>query len=71
MAGEVTWSPAAAMRRAALASGLGLLVLLAASFQWTPLTFVLSTMVGLPLVGLGALLFLRAVLRIVKSKGAF
>jgi hypothetical protein len=58
------------MRRAAVLSGLGLLVQLAGSFYWTPLTFVLSVVIGLPLVGLGALSFLRAVIRIMKEKGA-
>jgi hypothetical protein len=70
MAGEVT-TPASAMRRAAGVAGLGLLVQLAGSFYWTPLTFIVSAAVGLPLVGLGALLFLRAVIRIMKDKGAF
>ena len=59
------------MRQAAAAAGLGLLVQLGAAFHWTPITFVLSAALGLPLVGLGALLFLRTVFRIVKSKGAF
>jgi hypothetical protein len=67
----VSWSPKLAMRRAAAAAGLGLLVQLGAAFHWTPLTFVISAAVGLPLVGLGALLFLGAVFRIAKSKGAF
>ena len=63
-------APVVSMRRAAALSGLGLLVQLGASFYWTPLTFVLSAVIGLPLVGLGALLFLRAVVRIMKDKGA-
>lgn len=63
-------APIASMRRAAVLSGLGLLVQLAASFYWTPLTFILSAAIGLPLVGLGALVFLRAVVRIMKDKGA-
>jgi hypothetical protein len=71
MAGEMTWSPRTAMRRSAAAAGLGLLVQLGASLYWTPITFIIAAAVGLPLVGLGALLFLRAVYRIVKSKGAF
>jgi hypothetical protein len=58
------------MRRAAALSGLGLLVQLAGAFHWTPLTFVLSAAIGLPLVGLGALGFLRAVVRIMKDRGA-
>lgn len=67
----VSGSAKTAMRRAAVAAGLGLLVQLGAAFHWTPITFVISAAVGLPLVGLGALLFVAAVFRIVKSKGAF
>jgi hypothetical protein len=64
-------SPAArSIRRAAAVAALGLLVQLGASFYWTPLTFVASAAIGIPLVGLGALLFLRAVIRIMKDKGA-
>jgi hypothetical protein len=58
------------MRRAAVVAGAGLLVQIAASFYWTPLTFIASAAVGLPLVGVGGLLFLRAVFRIMKEKGA-
>ena len=58
------------MRVAAVVSALGLLVQLGASFHWTPLTFVVSAAIGVPLVGIGALLFLRAVIRIMKEKGA-
>jgi hypothetical protein len=58
------------MRVAAVVSALGLLVQLGASFHWTPLTFVASAAIGLPLVGVGALLFLRAVVRVMKEKGA-
>lgn len=67
----MTWSAKTAMRQAAATTGLGLLVQLGASFHWTPITFVISAAVGLPLVGVGALLFLRAVFRIVTGKGAF
>jgi TRAP-type C4-dicarboxylate transport system permease small subunit len=58
------------MRRAAVLAGLGLLVQLGAAFHWTPLTFIASAVVGLPLVGAGALLFLRAVVQILKGRGA-
>jgi len=58
------------MRRAAVVAGAGLLMQLAGSFYWTPLTFIASAAIGLPLVGVGALLFLRAVVRIMKEKGA-
>jgi hypothetical protein len=69
VAGQV--SPAVrSMRRAAAVAGVGLLVQLAGSFYWTPLTFIASAAVGLPLVGVGALMFLRAVVRIMKEKGA-
>jgi hypothetical protein len=67
----VSPSPTSSMKRAATAAALGLLVQLGASFYWTPLTFIVSAIVGLPLVCLGAFLFLRTVFRIVKSKGAF
>jgi tryptophan-rich sensory protein len=60
-----------AFRQATAVTGLGLLVQLASSFYWTPLTFVLSAAVGLPLVLAGTVLFLRTVLRLLKSKGAF
>lgn len=71
MAGQVSASaPARSMRRAAIVAGCGLVVQLAASFYWTPLTFILSAAVGLPLVAFGALMFLRAVIRIMKDKGA-
>jgi hypothetical protein len=69
MAGEVS-APVRAMRRAAVVAGVGLLVQLAASFYWTPLTFIASAAIGLPLVGVGALLFLKAVVRVMKEKGA-
>ena len=69
MAGEVS-EPVRSMRRAAVVAGLGLLVQLAASFYWTPLTFIASAAIGLPLVGVGALLFLKAVVRVMIEKGA-
>jgi hypothetical protein len=70
MASEMTDHAPPAMRRAAVVSGIGLGVQLAASLHWTPLTFILSAAVGLPLVLAGALMFLLAVLRIMKKKGA-
>jgi len=69
MNGEVS-APVRSMRRAAAVSAAGLLLQLAASFYWTPLTFIASAAIGLPLVGVGALMFLRAALRIMKEKGA-
>ena len=69
MASEVS-SHVRSLRRAAVVAGAGLLVQLAGSFYWTPLTFIASAAIGLPLVGIGALLFLRAVFRIMKERGA-
>ena len=63
-------APIRSMRRAAVVAGLGLLVQVAGSFYWTPLTFIASAAIGLPLVGIGALMFLRAVIRIMKERGA-
>ena len=69
MAGEMNVH-VRSMRRAAVVGGAGLVVQLAAAFYWTPLTFIASAAIGLPLVGVGALMFLRAALRIMKEKGA-
>ena len=69
MAGEMNVH-VRSMRRAAVVGGAGLIVQLAASFYWTPLTFIASAAIGLPLVGIGALLFLRAAFRIMKERGA-
>jgi len=68
MASEVN-TQVRSMRRAAVVAGAGLLVQLAGAFHWTPLTFIASAMVGLPLVGIGALMFLRAVFGIMKERG--
>ncbi|HEY5090332.1 MAG TPA: hypothetical protein VIK30_10185 [Polyangia bacterium] len=58
------------IRRAAIIGGLGLCVQLAAAFHWTPATFIISAVVGVPLVLLGGVLFLAAVWRNMKEKGA-
>ena len=58
------------IRRAAVLGGVGLLLQLAAAFHWTPLTFVVSAAVAVPLVLLGAFLFLHAVWRNLTDKGA-
>jgi hypothetical protein len=58
------------IRRAAAVAGLGLLVQLAAALHWTPATFILSAVVGVPLVLGGGVLFLVAVWRNMKNKGA-
>ena len=66
----MTWDASRAMRRAAIVAGAGLLAQLGAAFHWTPATFILSAVVGLPAVLLGGFLFLRAVLRVMREKGA-
>jgi hypothetical protein len=58
------------IRRAALFAGLGLCLQLAAAFHWTPATFILSAAIGAPLVLVGGGLFLAAVWRNMKDKGA-
>lgn len=58
------------IRRAAVVGGLGLAVQLGAAFHWTPASFVLSASVGIPLVLVGGLLFLRAVWSHMRDKGA-
>jgi len=58
------------VRRAAIVGGLGLTVQLAAAFHWTPMTFILSATLGPPLVLLGGVLFLSAVWRHMRDKGA-
>jgi hypothetical protein len=58
------------IRRAALVGGLGLAVQLGAAFHWTPATFVLSASVGIPLVLAGSVMFLAAVWRNMRNKGA-
>jgi hypothetical protein len=58
------------VRRAARVTGLGLLVQLAAALHWTPATFIAAAAFGTPLVLWGAGLFLVAVWRNMKAKGA-
>jgi hypothetical protein len=58
------------IKRAALFAGTGLLLQLATAFHWTPLTFVLSAVIALPLVLVGSALFLHAVWRTLSDKGA-
>ena len=65
----MTIDSASEMRRAATFSGAGLAVQFGAAFHWTPLTFVLSAVIGLPLVGIGSVLVLRAVVRIMRNRG--
>jgi hypothetical protein len=58
------------IRRAAILAGLGLAVQLGAAFHWTPATFILSATIGAPLVLVGGALFLAAVWRNMRDKGA-
>ena len=58
------------IRRAAVPAGLGLAVQLGAAFHWTPATFILSATIGAPLVLIGGALFLAAVWRNMRDKGA-
>jgi TRAP-type C4-dicarboxylate transport system permease small subunit len=58
------------IQRAAVVGGAGLLVQLLTALHWTPATFVVSAVVGAPLVIGGALMFLRAVWLNMKDKGA-
>lgn len=58
------------IRQAALLILAGLLVQIAATIHWTPLTFVLFAMLGTPLVLLGVVLFLITVLRILGERKA-
>jgi len=58
------------IRRAAVLAGLGLAVQLVAALHWTPATFILSAVLGPPLVLVGGALFLAAVWKNMKDKGA-
>jgi hypothetical protein len=58
------------IRRAAVLGGLGLAVQLVAAFHWTPATFIMSATIGAPLVLVGGVLFLGAVWRNMRDKGA-
>lgn len=57
-------------RRACVVSSLGLAIELGSALHWTPATFILAAAVGTPLVLAGGLLFLRAVWRFMKERGA-
>ena len=58
------------IRTAAICAGAGLVIQLGAALHWTPFTFIVSAVLGLPLVLVGGFLFLRAVWRNLKGKGA-
>jgi len=58
------------VKRAAAIVGVGLAMQLAAALHWTPATFILAAAVGLPLVLVGGVVFLAAVWRNLKDRGA-
>lgn len=58
------------IRRAVVLASLGLVVQLAAALHWTPMTFVLSAVFGAPLVLVGGGMFLAAVWKNMRDKGA-
>ncbi len=58
------------VRRSAVVAGLGLALQLAAALHWTPATFIGSAVVGLPLVLVGGVMFLAAVWKNMRDKGA-
>jgi hypothetical protein len=58
------------IRRAAVVAGLGLAVQLVAALHWTPATFIVSAAIGAPLVLIGGGMFLAAVWRNMRDKGA-
>jgi hypothetical protein len=59
-----------AIRRATVVTACGLAVQLVSALRWSPATFILSAVVGAPLVLLGGAMFLRAVWRLMKERGA-
>ena len=58
------------IRRAAVLAGLGLGVQLVAALHWTPAMFIVSAVLGPPLVLAGGVQFLAAVWRNMRDKGA-
>lgn len=58
------------IRRATYVVMVGLLVQLGSTAYWTPLTFVLFAMIGIPLVLLGVFLYATTVFAILKEKNA-
>jgi hypothetical protein len=58
------------IKRAAIVGGAGLLVQLLAALHWTPATFIVSAVLGAPLVIAGGALFLAAVWKNMRDKGA-
>ena len=58
------------IKRAAALSGVGLAIQVVAALHWTPATFILSAALGVPLVLAGSVLFMSAIWRNLKDKGA-
>jgi hypothetical protein len=58
------------IKRAAIVGGSGLLVQLLAALHWTPATFIFSAVLGAPLVLAGGVLFIAAVWKNMRDKGA-
>jgi hypothetical protein len=58
------------IKRAAIVGGSGLLVQLLAALHWTPATFIVSAVLGAPLVIAGGMLFVAAVWKNMRDKGA-
>ncbi|HTB60660.1 MAG TPA: hypothetical protein VLC06_22475 [Polyangia bacterium] len=58
------------IKRAAIVGGSGLLVQLLAALHWTPATFIVSAVLGAPLVIAGGMLFIAAVWKNMRDKGA-
>ena len=58
------------IKRAAIVGGAGLLVQLLAALHWTPATFIVSAVLGAPLVIAGGALFVAAVWKNMRDKGA-
>ena len=58
------------IKLAAAISGVGLGIQVMAALQWTPATFIASAALGVPLVLAGSFLFLSAIWRNLKDKGA-
>ncbi|MEO8214772.1 MAG: hypothetical protein ABI560_16340 [Myxococcales bacterium] len=58
------------IKRAALFTAAGLLVQFFAALHWTPATFILSAVVGVPLVLVGSVVFLSAIWKHLKEKDA-
>ena len=58
------------IKRAAALSGVGLAIQVVAALHWTPATFIVSAALGVPLVLAGSALFMSAIWRNLKDKGA-